>query len=170
MRNALLLSLAIVALPAAANAAGPDAAARAILDASPTMIADPQWAHKPTGYEMSRAYPDRGMMKEKHGEVQLICRVRLDGAVSHCGVLSAPYSGRYGFGEAALSLTPKFRLTPKTVEGMPVDGAAVIIRSSSGCAATYSSGSRRFDSLVGKPTKVRRSVEQKCVQATVGSS
>lgn len=127
--NRLLLSLALplAFVPAASLAAGPDAAARAILDTNVPLIADPQWAQKPTAREMSYAYPDRGMVKEKHGEVRLICRVRLDGAVSDCGVLSEPYNGRYGFGEAALSLTPKFRLTPKTVEGMPVDGAAVII-------------------------------------------
>lgn len=127
--NRVLLSLALpFALPPAASlAAGPDAAARAILDANVPLIADPQWAQKPTAREMSYAYPDRGMVKEKHGEVRLICRVGLDGGVSDCGVLSEPYAGRYGFGDAALSLAPKFRLTPKTVEGKPVDRAAVII-------------------------------------------
>ena len=86
MPLALLTALALAG-------AEPDPAAKAILATNPTMIADPQWTVKPTRVEMSYAYPDRAMMKEKSGDVRLICRVRTDGTVNACGVLEETRPG-----------------------------------------------------------------------------
>jgi periplasmic protein TonB len=127
MRFAAFVLAVFTCASVPAAAAEPDAAARAILNANLPLIADPDWAQKPSPLVMSRAYPMRAAQWDRQGEAQLICRVRLDGSVSDCGVLSESYGGRYGFGAGALSVTPHFRMTPKTVAGMPVDGAAVII-------------------------------------------
>ena len=85
------------------------------------LIADPRWLSQPTAAEMARFYPQSDVDRGVTGQVQLMCGVVASGRLADCKVLSeTPASAR--FGEAALKLSAFFRMTPKTVDGTPVDG------------------------------------------------
>ena len=122
MRFGLSLAALAIALP------GPAAAEM--------LITKPTWERKPTHQELRKSFPYKaigGLRSQGDAEVKLKCRVLADGAVAGCAVLSiegdlrtdSPWTKRK-LAEAALSLTPYFRMTD-TYEGQPVAGAAVII-------------------------------------------
>ena len=58
--------------------------------------------------------------------VRLTCLVGAGGSVSDCRVEQEEPAGQ-GVGAAALSLTPQFRLTTWTSEGLPTIGGEVAI-------------------------------------------
>lgn len=60
------------------------------------------------------------------GSVLLSCIVQVNGTVKDCKVEEESPKDA-GFGEAALKLTPQFRMKPQIVGGKPVGGARVRI-------------------------------------------
>ncbi len=56
----------------------------------------------------------------------LQCTVTTAGTLTDCQV-SRETPANYGFGAAALKLSKRFRMSPRTEDGQPVDGAAVSI-------------------------------------------
>lgn len=75
------------------------------------VITRPEWARRPSSEDMKRVYPEAARAKELTGQVALSCTVARDGGLVGCKVVNEDPPGR-GFGEAALRLTPLFRLTP----------------------------------------------------------
>ena len=90
------------------------------------MIEDPHWLSRPTAAEMSRFYPQGAIDRDLDGQAQLICGVVASGRLTDCKVTGETPAGA-GFGPAALELAPYFRMTPKTVDGQPVDGGVTRI-------------------------------------------
>jgi protein TonB len=90
------------------------------------VITNPEWLSRPNAAQFARAYPELAAREGVGGLVSLSCEVAVSGAVAACDVLSESPGG-YGFSRAALSLTPHFRLKPRTENGQPVGGARVII-------------------------------------------
>lgn len=94
--------------------------------ATPTVIDSPSWVSRPTAAQLLNAYPRRALGNEVAGSATLRCVVSASGAMASCSVASESPGG-YGFGDAAMRLTPYFRINPRTVDGAPVDGAVVRI-------------------------------------------
>jgi len=103
------------------------AGAGAVWAASPAhVVGKPDWVEKPDGNDMVKLYPKAAMDAGKTGMVVMDCRVRRDGTLRACSVRSQD-PARYGFGEAALKMSPRFRMKTRDEEGRPTAGAGVTI-------------------------------------------
>jgi periplasmic protein TonB len=91
-----------------------------------SVVTSPDWLRKPSGADIDREYPERASRLEKSGTVRLTCKVRANGTLENCNVLSENPRD-LGFGDAALKLVPKFQMKPETRDGEPVNGASVTI-------------------------------------------
>jgi TonB family protein len=115
------LGVALVSVIAATAAGAVWAASPA-----PRVVGEPDWVEKPTGDQMAKFYPKAAANAGKEGMVVLDCRVRRDGGMRACKVKKED-PARYGFGSAALKMSPTFRMKAKDGHGRPTAGAEVSI-------------------------------------------
>lgn len=89
-------------------------------------IQNPTWIKRPGATEFARFYPDRAQRLEKEGSATITCQVTAAGSLTGCRLVrEAPED--YGFGAATLKLAQYFRMSPRTVDGRPVEGGQVTI-------------------------------------------
>lgn len=93
---------------------------------APRVVGKPDWVQKPTAKDLVGYYPKAAADAGKEGMAVIRCRVRPDGGLQACRVRKQS-PAKYGFGEAALKLSPSFRMKVKDGDGRPTAGAAVII-------------------------------------------
>ena len=75
-----------------------------------------KWAKAPWPGEALQAYP-RAAHRDQDGIVQLSCNPTRKGVLEACSILSETPAGQ-GFGEAALSLAPKFQLSKESMKAV----------------------------------------------------
>lgn len=92
----------------------------------PSEVTNPDWLERPSGADIAIVYPKAAMALQITGRAVVSCQVDSYGALENCQQDGAQPAG-LGFGEAALALTSKFRMKPKTVDGRPVAGGGVRI-------------------------------------------
>lgn len=92
----------------------------------PHQITNPQWLSRPTADELAREYLARAIQDERTGAATLACAVTAAGTLVGCSVAAETPAG-FGFGGAALRLAKRFRLSPRTEDGRPMDGALIRI-------------------------------------------
>jgi TonB family protein len=86
----------------------------------------PDWRRRATGEDLMRVYPHSAAHRGVEGMAMVVCSVTKEGEMADCAVEQEAPTGE-GFGAAALKLMPKFRMRPKTSEGVPVDGGVARI-------------------------------------------
>lgn len=89
-------------------------------------ITNPDWLRRPAGEDLGRVWPASALQAGQGGQVRLRCEVSANGYLTRCRVQSETPQGA-GFGQAALSITSLFQMTPRLVNGEPVTGASVVI-------------------------------------------
>lgn len=117
-----LAAIALIAalLQGAAQAEMPPAGS----EAHARVVVSPKWAKAPNGEDFANLYPPVALRAGLSGSVTLECLVRLDGHLDPCRVANEDPIG-VGFAEATLKMISKFSMHPGTVDGTPVDNAAV---------------------------------------------
>jgi TonB family protein len=92
----------------------------------PHVIRNPDWVAKPNANDLGSAYPRHAMLNQITGQAKITCVVTAAGALEGCRVVGEAPPG-FGFGEAAVAMSPRFRMRPMTVDGKPVGGAKITI-------------------------------------------
>lgn len=92
----------------------------------PSVVTNPDWLERPDGDDVSALYPPIALELAISGRAALVCAVDTYGALEVCSAEEESPKG-LGFGAAAVALAPKFRMTPKMVDGRPVVGGSVRI-------------------------------------------
>lgn len=98
--------------PAAANAAKPE------------QHAVPTWRSKATGNDLMQVYPEAARRHGVEGIALVRCSVTPQGEMADCAVEQEAPMG-LGFGEAALKLMPRYRMTAQIAGGSPIAGGVV---------------------------------------------
>ncbi|THD77353.1 MAG: hypothetical protein E7812_15575 [Phenylobacterium sp.] len=97
----------------------------AMLDQARPVLGTPKWTDLPSAADVDAAFA--GTPKNVGAvHVVLDCKVRQGGAMGGCGVESEQPAGQ-GFGQAALALAAKARVSTWTDQGLPVVGGEVRI-------------------------------------------
>ena len=96
------------------------------LPEQPPTITHPVWLQRFTGADVARHYPAGALARSVSGSATLDCLVGVDGALQ-CGVTSEEPAG-WGFGDAALLLSRRFRMAPETRDGVPTAGGRYRLR------------------------------------------
>jgi protein TonB len=90
----------------------------------PFVITAPPWRNRATGEDVGRVYPRDALRKGIEARATVECRVAADGRMSDCALVSVEPAG-LGFEEAALKLTPRFRMHLTTPDGTSVVGGTI---------------------------------------------
>jgi TonB family protein len=77
------------------------------------------WIHRPDPEQIFALTPAEALRRGVGGGVDLVCTVTVDGVLADCTTV-AENPPDVGFGHAALSMAPQFRLRPAMHDGRPV--------------------------------------------------
>ena len=89
------------------------------------VITRPNWVARPSGQDLAAVYPRAAKRARLGGRATLACTVTAQGVLVDCTAKDETPPGA-GFGEAALKLAPKFRMSGHSGPG-PFKGGKVRI-------------------------------------------
>lgn len=112
----LIFSLLIAAIPPGAAIA-----------AEPLQAQDLRWDRLPRGEDLANAFPRLAVQAGVEGRGIMLCRIAADRTVDACNVVASEPSN-YPFGEAAIKLARKFKLSAHQSVAEAVEGASVMIK------------------------------------------
>jgi len=92
---------------------------------APQVVAHPVWLTRPSAGDFSTAYPAYALRRNIGGEAVITCGVNVHGLLEACQVVSESPPDD-GFGRAALSLAPRFSMTPASGPDGPVPAIVTI--------------------------------------------
>jgi TonB family protein len=98
---------------------------RASLEVSVLFDVGPSWQKKPTFDQLLALFPVKAANAGQSGHATIRCWVQTNGLLHNCTVTDESPQG-YGFGGAALALTPSFLLRPALRQGKPVESQVSI--------------------------------------------
>lgn len=95
----------------------------AVLKSAAPTVVQPAWSALPTAQDFQASFPQtaNGVNTVR---VALVCDVAAGGSLSGCSVDREEPAGQ-GYGQGALALAPKFRVSPWSLQGEPTVGAKV---------------------------------------------
>lgn len=89
-----------------------------------SVVTPPKWTQLPQGDAFARAYPKLALDAGRQGKTRLRCLVAVEGILRNCIAISETPAD-LSFAEAALAVSNDFRITPRYVDGVPVEGASL---------------------------------------------
>ena len=83
------------------------------------VIVNARLLRRPTPDEMRAAYPPRALSQGVEGRATMACSATVEGTLSDCSATSETPPG-YRFGQAAVAVASRYRVSPRTVDGEAV--------------------------------------------------
>lgn len=81
------------------------------------------WLRRPTPEMLREVFPSEALRRAKSGSATIACTITTQGILRDCAVLSETPPG-FGFGAAAVALTPQFVFRPALRGGKPIEAVA----------------------------------------------
>ena len=85
----------------------------------------PDWKRVPDAPTVGSVYPARARELNVTGTTTMLCRVTRKGRLKDCRTLSESPQN-FGFGAAELALAAYFEMTPKRIDGKPVEAEITV--------------------------------------------
>lgn len=117
MTPAVIAALLLAAAPASAEPTPKPGAHKPV-------VVGPKWETVPDGDQFADHYPVAALGARMEGQATVHCKVHVDGDLFDCQPQDEQPAG-WGFGQATVELAPHFKMQPKIVDGVPVEGADV---------------------------------------------
>ena len=93
----------------------------------PMEVNDPEWLVGADSVMAGKLFPDAAVQAGlKTGRAFVSCDAAHDGSLTHCVVASEDQPG-LGFGASALAIAGVMKMNPWTKQGVPVDGARILL-------------------------------------------
>lgn len=96
-----------------------------IVDAIFEIDTAPGWIKRPTPDDLLAVFPTAALKRGIDGEAIINCVLTVQGALKDCVTIDESPAG-YGFGGAAVALTPQFLMKPALKDGAPVEATMTI--------------------------------------------
>lgn len=89
---------------------------------SAPVIVNARVLRRPTDAELMAVYPARALNQSIRGRATMTCTATAQGALTGCMAMSESPPGQR-FGQAAVALASRYRISPRTIDGQPVDSS-----------------------------------------------
>lgn len=89
------------------------------------VVTNARLLRQPTEAEMRAVYPPRALGQNIPGRATMSCTATVEGVLSDCMTQSESPPGQR-FGQAAVALESRYRVTPRTIDGQPVESSVTL--------------------------------------------
>ncbi len=89
------------------------------------VVVNARLLRQPTQAEMRSVHPPRALSQNIAGRATMSCTATVEGVLSDCMTQSESPPGQR-FGQAAVALAPRYRVSPRTIDGQPVESSVTL--------------------------------------------